>query len=125
MKKPIAMLLAGVLLAASAVAAAAGSQSDAQARYRSDRAACMSGETSQDRATCLREAGAALREAMRGGLAETDGGQYEQNRLVRCDPLPTEDRHDCVRRMHGEGTTTGSIDGGGIYRELVTPVVPR
>ena len=125
MKKPIAMLLAGVLLAASAVAAAAGSQSDAQARYRSDRAACMNGEASQDRATCLREAGAALREARRGGLAETDSSQYEPNSLVRCDSLPTEDRHDCIRRMHGEGTATGSIDGGGIYRELVTPVQQR
>ena len=125
MIKPITTLLAGALFAAATAAAAAGSQSDAQARYRSDRAACMNGETSQDRATCLREAGAALRQAKRGGLAETDGSQYEQNRLVRCEPLPTEDRHDCIRRMHGEGTATGSIDGGGIYRELVTPVQQR
>ena len=85
---------------------------------------CAYGQTSQDRATCLKEAGAALVEARRGGL--DDGrGQLEKNRLLRCDNQPPQDRDDCVRRMNGEGITSGSVDGGGILRELVTPVNPQ
>jgi hypothetical protein len=34
--------------------------------------------------------------------------------------LPTADREDCIARMTGQGTTTGSAATGGVYRELVT-----
>jgi len=120
----LALGAAGVLLSATvAVAADRGNLSDAQRAYQRDRAACMSGQTSQDRATCLREASAALQEARRGNL--NDGqAQFERNRLLRCEKQPPEDRQDCVRRMSGEGVTSGSVEGGGILRELVTPVVP-
>ena len=125
MFKLLTTLLAGGLLVATTAAAAGGNPSDAQTRFQQDRAACMNGESHQDRATCLREAGAALQEARRGRLTEADARQYEQNRMVRCDRQPPEDREDCVRRMRGEGTTSGSVEGGGIYRELVSPVAPR
>lgn len=119
----LALCAAGALLSATvAVAADRGNLSDAQMVYQRDRAACINGQTSQDRATCLREAGAALQEARRGRL-ENGQAQFEQNRLLRCDRQPPEDRQDCVRRMNGEGFTSGSVEGGGIYREFVTPVV--
>jgi len=119
----LALCMAGAVLGATAaVAADRGRQSDAQRAYERDRAACMSGQTHQDRATCLREAGAALQEARRGGL--NDGAaEYERNRLLRCEKQPPEDREYCVRRMKGEGVTSGSVEGGGIYRELVVPDV--
>lgn len=98
--------------------AAGPATSDAQARYQQDRAACISGQTHQDRQTCLREAGAALAEARRSGLTETNDSQYVQNRMERCVPLPPADQEDCVRRMRGEGTIRGSVEEGGIYREL-------
>jgi hypothetical protein len=80
---------------------------------------CTSGQSNQDRATCLREAGAAFAEAKRDGLA--DGSTpYVRNALQRCERLPDEDRRACVSRMQGQGTTSGSVAGGGIYRELVT-----
>ena len=109
----------GAMLISGIAAAATAGISDAQARYRQERATCMSGQSHQDRATCLKEAGAALQEAKRGYL---DDGQspYEQNRLMRCAAHPAGDREDCVRRMRGEGTVTGSVEGGGIYRELRT-----
>lgn len=121
----LALCAAGTLLSATLASAAdRGKQlSSAQSIYQQDRAACMSGQTNQDRATCLREAGAALQEARRGGLDDRQG-EYERNRLLRCDSQPAEDRQDCVRRMSGEGTTSGSVAGGGILRELVTPVTP-
>lgn len=33
------------------------------------------------------------------------------------------DRNDCVARIQGQGTTSGSVAAGGIYRELVTRIV--
>lgn len=117
----LAACAAGFLLSATTAVAGRGDHTEAQTIYQADRAACLSGQTSQDRATCLREAGAALQEARRGRL---DDGQarFEQNRLLRCDRQPAEDRQYCVRRMNGEGLTSGSVEGGGIYRELVVPV---
>ena len=124
---PLALTLiaAGALLIATVAAAAGGSLSDAQARYQKDRAACMSGESRQDRAACLREAGAALQEAKRGHLDDGDARQYEQNSVMRCNAQPPEDREDCLRRMRGEGITRGSVEEGGVYRELVRPVPAR
>ena len=109
------MLIAGV------AAAAGGKLAEAQARYQQDRAACISGQSHQDRATCLREAGAALQAAKRGDIGEGQNA-YEQNQLNRCERLPQEERGDCVRRMRGEGTVSGSVESGGVYRELRTTV---
>jgi hypothetical protein len=94
-------------------------QGDAKGRYQQERAMCETGRSHQDRATCLREAGAALDEARRGRLDDSQA-QYEKNALVRCNPLPPEDRQACIARMQGQGTTRGSVEGGGIYRELIT-----
>ena len=116
----MALIAIGALLCASS-ASAEGANPGAQARYQQDRAACMNGTSNQDRATCLREAGAALQES-KGNRLENATSAYDQNRYLRCDPLPAGQREDCVRRMSGEGTVSGSVEGGGIYRELVTPV---
>ena len=117
----LALCAAGALLSATVAAAAdRASLSEAQRAYQRDRAACMSGQTSQDRATCLREAGAALQEAKRGNL--NDGkAEFERNRLLRCEKQPPEDRQDCVRRMSSEARVSGSVEGGGVLRELTTP----
>ena len=87
-----------------------------------DRAACMS-QPAQDQAACLREAAAARQEARRGRLDEGLSAEYEKNRVARCAYLPAADQPDCLRRMRGEGYTSGSVAGGGIYRELRT-IVP-
>ena len=117
----LALCAAGALLAATvATAADRGKLSEAQATYQRDRAACMSGKTSQDRTTCLQEASAALQESKRGNL--NDGqSDFERNRLLRCEKQPPEDRQDCVRRMSSEARVSGSVEGGGVMRELTTP----
>lgn len=120
----LALCAAGALMGAAVAVAADRGKSNAEMIYQRDRAACISGQTSQDRATCLREAGAALQEARRGNLDDGQA-QFERNRLLRCEKQPPEDRQDCVRRMRGEGSISGSVEGGGILRELVTPVVPK
>jgi len=120
----LAICAVSAFLCATAVLAAEGrSPSDAQTRYQQDRAMCESGQSHQDRATCLREAGAALDAAKRGGL--NDGqAHYRQNALIRCNALPTEERNACQARMEGQGVTRGSVAEGGIYRELVTRETP-
>lgn len=119
-----AMLLAAVItasLAAQAVTKAdlAQVQAQAQTRYQQERAICLSGQSPQDRATCLKEAGAALAEARRGGL-DSDGANFTANQRQRCDQLTGAEQQDCVARMQGRGSTQGSVAGGGILRELVT-----
>jgi len=108
----LAAFLALVLSAGAALA---------QNSYQEERAACMQMSDADARKTCLREAGAARVESKRNGL--TESAEYQKNLTARCGYLPAGDREDCERRMHGEGTTSGSVAGGGIYRELRT-IVP-
>jgi hypothetical protein len=108
MRYPLAMLMTALTLSGPVLAA------------DEERAACMT-LSGDERKTCLREVGAARVEAKRGGLSDSAG--YEKNLTARCNYLPAGDREDCMRRMRGEGTVTGSVEGGGIYRELRT-IVP-
>ena len=113
-----ALPVLGAALACGTVQAAPAVP-DARARYEQERAVCLSGQSGQDRATCLREAGAAYGDARKMG-ADPSKTQYQSNSSKRCDPLPEADRRACMARMQGQGTTSGSVAGGGISRELVT-----
>lgn len=114
------LLSCAALGAAAALAApAAPATPDARARYEQERAVCLSGQSNQDRATCLREAGAAFAQQGKPGAAE-DKAQQQGNAVKRCAPLPDAERRDCLARMQGQGTTSGSVAAGGITRELVT-----
>ncbi len=106
--------LGALLFAGSALA-----ETPAQT-YQRERAACLSGQSSQDRTTCLKEAAAALVEARRGGLSPASGADAE-----RCNALVGVERAACVARMHGAGKVSGSVEGGGVLRELtVREVMP-
>jgi hypothetical protein len=124
----IVLCAAGALPGASAALAAGPNRApDLEARYRNERERCERIESAADRATCLREAAAARAEARRGRLANgaDDPIRYLENALRRCEPLPPEDRADCEYRVRGGGTTRGSVEEGGIYRETVTREVER
>lgn len=114
----LSLLAAGVSFAPGAAFAADAGAST----YQQERAACLSGQSHQDRETCLKEAAAARGEARRGNL---NGGttSYEQNAVTRCNALPAADRPDCVRRVTGGGTVSGSVESGGVYRETTTTIV--
>lgn len=114
--------VAGLLCASSALAAPPSALAQAQARYRQDIAACNSGQSNQDPATCRLEARNALAAAKRGDLND-DRAAYEQNARQRCAAHQGTDRSDCEARMRGEGKTEGNAASGGILRESVT-VVP-
>ncbi|MBK4734147.1 hypothetical protein JJB74_05950 [Noviherbaspirillum sp. DKR-6] len=128
MKHPNAYLqscCAGIVIAVSTMlvcspsfAAGKAKSSGTDDSYQQQRADCLAGRTAEDQATCLREAGAARQAAQKGDLS--NGSDYQRNAMQRCQPLPPDDRADCERRVRGEGSTSGSVGGGGIYRELRT-----
>jgi hypothetical protein len=92
------------------------------ARAQQERATCDG--VQQDRAACLREAGAARQEAGRDGLTSATSGRYDANAMARCREQPAADRADCEARLQGGARTTteGSVMGGGVIRETVTPL---
>lgn len=114
--------VAGLLCASAGLAATPGALAEAQARYRQDIAACNSGQSNQDPATCRLEARNALAAAKRGELNDAPD-TYQQNARLRCAAHQGTDRSDCEARMRGEGTAQGSAASGGILRESVS-IVP-
>jgi hypothetical protein len=118
----IAALIAVGGIAAATSAAAQPRRGDST--YQQEVSVC--GHNQQDRAACIREAGAARQEAARGGL--TSAPDYQRNALARCGLQPPADRADCEARvLGGSGNTRGAVDGsvmgGGVIRESVTTVV--
>ncbi|MBI2772551.1 MAG: hypothetical protein HYX47_23220 [Burkholderiales bacterium] len=95
---------------------------EAQAKYNKERAHCMSGQSNQDRATCLKEAGAALAEAKRNNLGTSGDASLAGNALARCGAQPDADKQACVQRIQGAGSAQGSVEAGGLIRSTETPV---
>ena len=115
----LAAALVATLGSAPALATDKARTLSAQAQYRRDVAACRTPQRGLDHDDCLSEASTALAGAL-PPTVDPDPGRYARNALKRCEPLAEPDRSDCVARMQGQGTTSGSVAGGGIYRELVT-----
>ncbi|WP_076998357.1 hypothetical protein [Variovorax sp. KK3] len=125
MKQVIRSSLAIAVAAAGlAIPALSAAQAGSDRTFMRERAVCDG--IQQDRAACLREAGAARFEAQRGGLTSAPPTNYEQNALARCGLQPPSDRADCEARVRGTGMTSlnGSVLGGGVIRETVTPLPP-
>lgn len=118
-----ALALGFGLCTATAFAQTTGAPGSA-ARMQSERATCDG--VQQDKAACLREAGAARQEAGRNGLTSDGRAGNNANAMARCDLQPMADRADCEARLRGAAgsstTTSGSVMGGGVIRETVTPV---
>jgi hypothetical protein len=110
--------------AAPAHAADAAAAAAAKSTYAKERADCEAGRTAEDRATCLKEAGAAQQERKRNQL--DNAGSARQNAIERCNLVAPKDKADCLARIEGPGkpnqttTTSGSVAGGGVIRETKT-----
>ena len=118
-----ACAIALALAPAAGAAISKAALSEAQQQYKRERAHCLSGQSHQDRATCLREAGAAYQEARRGLLNGSGASSdFSRNATARCEAQPPADRQACVQRIMGAGTAEGSVEGGGIIRQVETPV---
>lgn len=97
---------------------------DATGNAASEMAACNSGRTQQDRATCMTEVKNA-NAAKRAGRIDNAGGQFAANALMRCNPLKGEYKLACEARVVGYGNPQGSVAGGGVITEVETVVVPK
>lgn len=97
----------------------------AQAQYAKDRAACLSGDSPEGKATCLKEAGAQF-EMMRrdaGNLPDQSPQALRENKLRRCQAVAAADRYACEQMALGKGVSSGSVAGGGVLTEYTT-IVP-
>jgi hypothetical protein len=93
-------------------------------RYQQDLAECEAQQATQDLVACRLEARNALAEAKRNLLSDTTANLFEKNQFKRCRVFKGEDREACEARVRNEGSSTGSVQSGGILREVVRPVVP-
>lgn len=117
----VAALLA--VTAATAQVASGTTGIDASGNYKQEVNACLTGQTQQDRATCLREARNAQAEKKRG-LLDNAGASFEANAMARCAVFTgNEDKDACQARVMGFGNTSGSVAGGGLLREVETVVL--
>lgn len=114
----LAALLAP-LAATAATKATKAEQAELRALHQRELAACRNGQTGQEMSACVREAHASYAQALRGGLGD-GGAPYAANARQRCDALRGADKTDCVARMEGHGTVSGSVQSGGMLRELTT-----
>ncbi len=101
---------------ASAQIASGTTGIDATGDAKSEMAACKSGKTQQDRATCITEVRNA-NAAKRAGKLENGNGQFSANALKRCEVFKGEDQLACQARITGEGKAQGSVASGGVLRE--------
>lgn len=123
-KSLVSFGVAALLAVGAATAQVATTGIDASGSYQSEVQACMSGNTQQDRETCMKEARNASAEKKRGRL-ETYG-MHEEHAKARCDVHQVaEDRAACEARVLGMGSTEGSVAAGGLIREVETVILPE
>lgn len=123
-KSLVSFGVAALLAVGAATAQVATTGIDASGSYQSEVQACMSGNTQQDRETCLKEARNASAEKKRGRL-ETYG-MHEEHAKARCDVHQVaEDRAACEARVLGMGSSEGSVAAGGMIREVETVILPE
>ncbi len=96
---------------------------DASGSTRIEKAACRNDMSQQDYATCMREANNAAAEK-RSGKLDNPGADFQTNALSRCEVLSGEEKIACQARIAGYGSTSGSVIGGGVVRQIETVVVP-
>ena len=116
----LAACLAPLAAGAATASATSTEQADRRAIYERDRAACESGKSTQERGLCLHDVTVAYRMPHTNKPYDLDPAVYQRNQALRCGPLKDKDLEACMARMRGAGTTSGSVETGGMLRELTT-----
>ena len=118
---PFPMWTAALFTAALACAfpVRAAQADNPAAQHRAEVAACNDGSSPEGRDTCLYEARSAYAQQVREGI-KNGNGDYAGNATQRCNAQQGSERRACLAMMAGRGTRSGSVEGGGILRELVT-----
>jgi hypothetical protein len=108
----------------SQVSVAGDTGIDNSGKYNEERAWCVANTQGDERAACLRDSGAAQAEK-RGGTLDNNGANFTANATQRCEVLAGADRAACKARVMGYGSTSGSVQGGGIIKQVETVVLPE
>jgi hypothetical protein len=121
-RKPALASLCLIALLGTGPALAQSAPPGSDARMSLERATCDG--VQQDKAACLREAGAARQEAGRNGLTGSSAAGYDANAMDRCRLQPSADQADCEARVRGGAGSSagGSVMGGGVIRETIAPM---
>ena len=115
-------VFSAALLVVCAAATAQTPAMDAHARHGQDREKCMTHNTKDSLATCLREANNAL-DASRKGDLSNPGAAATNNATQRCAAFQkAADQADCLRRVQSS-PASGSVSGGGVLRESTTTTI--
>ena len=114
-------LLLAALASSTAFAATRGDL-DPKVRYQRETAACAAVRSPDDRANCLSEASTRFASTQPDNADESPA-ILQRNALRRCEVLAGDERLACVARVQGLGRVSGSVESGGIYRELVVITV--
>jgi len=110
------------LLAQQASAQTQAEKNEVQRRYQEDGSGLyMQVATGQALADCLREARNSRAEFMHSAPPHAPKEELERNQRQRCDVHQGADREACEARMRGEGQRSGSVEGGGVMREISRP----
>lgn len=96
---------------------------DNSGNYQQERAWCMANTAGEAQATCLKSSGAAQAEKRQGTL-DSNGGNFNANAMQRCTVLTGEERAACEARVAGLGSTSGSVQSGGVIKQVETVVLP-
>lgn len=96
---------------------------DNSGNYQQERAWCLANTSGPEQATCLQSAAAALAEKRRGTL-DNNGANFDANAMQRCNVLTGEDKAACQARVAGMGSASGSVQGGGVIKQVETVVLP-
>lgn len=108
--------------AANVAVAQTASSPDALARYEQEREKCMTNNTQDSMATCMREATNAL-DASRKGQLSSPGAAAGDHATQRCAAFQNAaEQAECMRRLQS-APASGSVAGGGVLRESVTTTV--
>ena len=106
------------------VGLAADAGIDSSGNYEQERAWCMAHTQGDDRVACLKDSGAA-RAQKRSGTLDNNGANFDANAMQRCEALAGDDRAACKARVMGYGSSSGSVQGGGIIKQVETVVLPE
>ena len=101
-----------------------GADRGAYGDARQSRAWCQANTTGAARADCLEYSYSNAGERSKSALEATNT-DFAGNALSRCSVFKdTEDRIACDARVKGQGRNSGSVQGGGILKEVTTVTRP-
>ena len=100
-----------------------GAGADGYGDSRQLRSWCLSNTTGAKRADCLEYSYANAQEK-RKSEQEADSTDFAGNALSRCNVFKGEDRVACDARAKGLGSSSGSVQGGGVITEVTTVTRP-